>query len=335
MILAQEWIEHHRDGPFDPWVLSRLDMDAKKDIIVKFEGSAGVQIIKPDDSQILADRIVFEEDLGALLDSMKEKGQIEQNFILDTVRLPAPCLWLEFKIDGWKMGFLFEQAPESDVVLLACVASISRQSGLLTKSPKLKNLPEKEAITLFVSSFQKLPLINIRSIGLIWEHELVLKARRNDKLSDFTSKDVDNQYFWYCLCALFGLLLLQQPKLIETRDVTFDKKFQKKRLQKNKLPLLEYKRAYVRVGTAHKRAGGETSGVGTRGEPTGKRQYHHVLGHFRMYHRGTPGAYVIWIDEHWRGDPKLGVVMHERKVSVDQEGVVKQLQSQVDIPRPV
>lgn len=49
-----------------------------------------------------------------------------------------------------------------------------------------------------------------------------------------------------------------------------------------------------------------TRRTGKTGEG-GKKCWHEVKGHVRVYHRGTPDQFEVWIKPHDRGDPALGL----------------------------
>lgn len=335
MTVAQKWIEFHRESAIDHWIGARIDPDypapvPRIELHPLIGGTVDIQL----PPKLLADKVVFEEDLGEILTEMINQKQIEIDFLLQTVRLPTKALWIEFSYFGWPMALLLERFPDSDRVMVGLVTAFRNRDERENFPTTFKSADS--ATGLLLAHLSKLPLTKKENISIAWQHPAIDQTMRKYSGKEvygeqLKPEDFTQQIGFYVTTGLFGLLLLTQPKLIEERVVEFGEKLNKKRRSRGLPELLGYRRIYVKVGKPRKYtpAGEGVATSAGAGAPTGKKKYHHVIGSFRMYRRDTPEAYVKWVDEYWRGDPKLGVIIHERKMSVDKDGMVKQVAAMV------
>ena len=115
------------------------------------------------------------------------------------------------------------------------------------------------------------------------------------------------------LQLLCGLFFLQHPKTIHVeRALPVSPKLQKARGKRGKPPLITYRRIHLLVG--QKKVTHYPNGQNGFGEEHyGKKRYHRVEGHWRRLHWDDPVRMaVIFVQEHYRGDPALGVSLTER-----------------------
>lgn len=277
-ILAQHWLERRRTSQIDFWVSTRL----------------GVPIDLPGqdipDLDTLAERFVFADDLAMLGADLNESGQLPTHIVYETVRMPCPCVWLEWKVEdfvkGMRVGVLLEKHPHAETVTWAVIASLKDSPAELLSTGRIDALP--------------FPKGERPSISVAW--------------TAMNGYQPQQDAACYVAEALVGMFLVQQPKIFEEELYSADAKLQRARAKRQKPPLIEYRKIHLKIGSVSKRSLDRPSGGGS-GEAVGKRRYHRVLGHFRIYGRGTAAARPVWIEPHFRGDPALGVLIREREVS--------------------
>lgn len=101
---------------------------------------------------------------------------------------------------------------------------------------------------------------------------------------------------------------LNTPRVVTKTAVTHQPPLQKARLKRGKYPLLSFNQVKIHLPkvTQH-------SGDTMRRDLGGGVRFHGVLGHLRRIEKPY-GPDVTWVSPHFRGDPRLGVVMKERAV---------------------
>jgi len=259
-----------------------------------------------------ADRVVFEEPLNEIMLEMIREKQIDLNMIYKHVRLPCENIWMEWRdvhkgnhresFD--KMGVLLCPSSDTDLPL--------RMSIVVTSHDKLLNIDATSILAVYDMALP--PYAN---------GDIQAKIQWSIDGREMTKVNVDTWTMTLNLVmksVLFGLFLLQQPKVIEHCDVKHPPKLQQKRRKHGKLDLLEYRRVKMRFGVLGSRVGVITGqsggGNGNHYHGGGKKRYHLVLGHFRCYHRDTSSEHVIWIEPHYRGDPTKGMLIRERVLTM-------------------
>jgi hypothetical protein len=231
-----------------------------------------------------AERIVFSETISDLFADMMDTGQIDTEIVLTTVRMPAPAVWIEWPHGAIRMGALLDEAPDWRIVIIT-VAGQKRRANSIIYAGIVDNLPMPKG--------DRGVHLGFANMGSVESHE-------------------QRQFFGgFVMEALFGLFLMQQPKVVRFEDVLHSSAIQHVRMKRGRLPLLEYRRVTVKVGAEERRA--RTAGQTNESEEiTGHRRYHRVLGHFRVYGRETPDPRALWIDPYFRGDPNVGILLSER-----------------------
>lgn len=305
--LAQHFLEGRtKASKWDDMVIDRL----------RLEQTTATEYAK------FADRVVFEENLNEVYHEMLDAEQLSAEMIFRNVKLPSERIWMEWRVEAAgnhrrQLGCLFVLTDREELPLDMTVISRSDSHGGCGVVARFKIDPPP---------YLDIEHLNGRPFKMTWSES---DGRFLDK--DGTQSDIKKPAFedphdprWGQLMntvlkgAFFGMFLLQQPKVIEDVPVTHAAKINAKRSKGGKPPLLDYRRIHMKFGVLGSRVGvikkarHAAAGEGAGG---GKKKYHHVLGHFRCYYRDTPQEHVIWIAEHWRGDPALGVSLKERTLT--------------------
>lgn len=267
----------------------------------------------------MADRVVFDEELLEIYHQMLDDKQLEPEMIFRNVKLPSDKLWIEWSVQttdvgpdaGMQVGALFEMTTRPELPLDMIVMCRSIRTGGMGIVAKYKVNPPPY-----------LDQLNGMGFKMTWsDTDGTFTSVSKDKVTNAVGISDPHDPRWGQLMntflkgAYFGLFLLQQPRVIDATEVKHPEKVQLKRKKKGKPPLVEYRRIKLKVGVVAGRAGvmrrpgSAAPGDGAGG---GKKKYHHVLGHFRCYHRDTENESVIWIMPHYRGDPTLGVILREK-----------------------
>jgi hypothetical protein len=265
----------------------------------------------------MADRIVMCESPDDLMFEMQENKQIILEDMYRHVRMPSSCVWIEWHtapnskntVDNMQIGVLLDEERREglDTTGKIAVAVIAASKA-----------PNGRCSVVYAGALNGLPNISDEEgmfANMSWAYDEAARHHRG------TQKD----FVVTITAAIFTLFIMQHPRLTERERVTHPVAVQKKRVAHNKLPLLAYERVYIRINkdvpasVRRTMADGTTarnnfSNTTTTTDDVTHRRYHKVLGHFRTYYRGDARERVIWIEPHWRGDPTLGVVLHEHRV---------------------
>jgi hypothetical protein len=301
--LAQHFLEH-RSKP-SKWDQTVIDC-------LKLEHTTATEYAR------YADRIVFDENLNEVYHEMVDAEQLSPEMIFRNVKMPSSHLWIEWRVETaqnirMQLGCLLVKTDRPELPVDMSVITRSDQHGGcgLVARFKIDEPPYLDVASL-----------NGRPFKMTWSDA---DGRFIDKDGPGSRAfDDPNDPRWGQLMntvmkgAFFGMFLLQQPKVVEDVPVTHASKLNAKRAKRGKPPLLDYRRIYMKFGVLGSRVGiikKARHGVAGDGAGGGKKKYHHVLGHFRCYYRDTPQEHVIWIAEHWRGDPALGVSLKERNLT--------------------
>jgi hypothetical protein len=236
------------------------------------------------------EKIVFWQDLSKIYSDMKNAGQIEHEMVARTVRMPSDRVWVEYSIvvpgrpHKLKQGLGLEVQENGIVRGVLCLGIENDSARAYCHISFPTGLPFTSDVLNFVCHAEEV------------REEIVQGA---------------------VMECLFGLFLLQQPKVYSDQMYEPSPKLQKRRAKEGGAPLPKYRAVTLRLGAVPRRsAGAEQGSGGTLNGQGRKHRYHHVLGHFRMYERDTPTPRVVWIEPHYRGDPELGIVGRERRVTV-------------------
>ena len=292
--IAQRFLDNRIESPFDARVASALTLS--------------IDLTK------VAERVVFEEPLYSVFCEMIREGQLTPEMVARSVKRTSDLMWIEWAKDT---DLTAQDAQVSFGVLLTRNAGDKLSwrftvVGILSE----QRLSEKPSVMLVFDADEP-PYFEISKgfpIVLKWilgEGVGVSGLNLPQHLEKW--RTIAQIVFSTCL---FGLFLLQQPKIITTMPVVYGPKLQKKRLESKKKPLIEHHRVHMRFGVLGSHVGVIAKHGAGHSNPallaTGRRKYHRVLGHFRMYGRDTPLERVVWIEQYFRGDVALGVLFHEK-----------------------
>lgn len=239
----------------------------------------------------LAERYVFERNASRVVKHLVETSDgITEDLVRQSAALPSTPCWIEMPVEFvggevGKIGYMVDHDEKQDRPVVACVI----------RTPTAFNVP----MLMGVVSPESLPMRPPYSVRV---EQWCLNSYDEDDIIRWVLDLVD------------ALFVLSQPRVSELREVAHHPKKQKARVRSGALPLLEYKHVRMLVGATEASYAQVTA---HRAEDGGAhKRLHRVRGHVRVYreneHRDKPIVTVI--PQHWRGDAKLGIVLHETKV---------------------
>lgn len=323
-MLAQEWLYgERRNSPLDGMLDRALRLP-----------SVHSAALTPETLDGYAERFVFDEDLPSVLYDLYDNRQLDFDGMAASVRLPHDTFWLEYRsnlatdpsdsgeylCEMTRTGVLVTRLGEG--VSLLIVAEIRDQRTRMKVSGIIRQLfipmwplqygvtPPRADLHIYTGDPDAKRGGVIIPLNVLWGFE------DNGR---FKSVNLDESTTPLVAEVLFGIFLLTQPKVYSDEPVIHRPQLVKHRAKHGKPPLLEYRRLRLHIGQTVKRqeARRRTLGpsIGTESdEAIRHRQYHKVMGHFRHYLHAKPPR-TVWIEPHYRGDPKLGVRFNERHVT--------------------
>lgn len=243
----------------------------------------------------LAERYVFEDSPSDAVQEIRRMGgDLDYGIVLESAGLVNNPVWLEMPVrydDSGRrvrLGAMIEQDGDKNLIVF------------VLKDPEI--LDGRPLVMGYVSC-PSFPLQCDHNKIPIDVHAWCTRQR--------PSADDVGTYIFDVTDALF---LLCTPRTHETREIRHDRKLQVARERRGKPPLLEYRRVSLFLGKTRAHSGGGGGGGG------GKKAAHRVSGHVRVYRKVygkdemRERPLIKFVPEHWRGDAKLGVILHERTV---------------------
>lgn len=295
--LAQRLAETPAEYPFMRGNIIDVETFARnevqKELVWKMvHGMLGVGEQKYIDLHCVAERFVFTNNIYNLVDATRPQLP-NDNIIYEFSQLPCNPIWLEWNdVDNCREGALVFQVEKYAHIIPVI---------------SLTELGEKLATPVALVRTKPFPLGTSKvTAEFLW----TIKDRHG-AMPPKSILDYDTAR--YLGIISFVLFLLTVPRVSEPVDVVWNKRIQKKRVKSGKLPLLEFKQVKLHLTQPQKRyvyTGNETP----EEREAIRRRLHQVIGHFRTYQKGRDKPHITWIPPHWRGDPELGMVLHERKV---------------------
>lgn len=122
------------------------------------------------------------------------------------------------------------------------------------------------------------------------------------------SEALANDYLSRLLMTNFALSV---PRLTQTVVHIPPHKVNKKRVKTNKPPLIEYKKVFVDLGKTYNRYEAHPS----INSPEHKKRLHQVQGHIRVLTKERNEPHISWVSPHWRGNPQLGMILHDKHIA--------------------
>jgi len=236
-----------------------------------------------------AEKFVFDDDVVEIIKRLGREKTLNLDAAFRSLHMPSKLVWIEYRIPfpmggRGKFGFMAAKdvKTESGSIIPLVLICIS-------ESPK-------GPIPVAIFKLTTFPLEEYNSYQLIWSIKNIPKVT-----------DLMYEFF----CNLFMIII---PKVCEVRNITFKSSLQKRRIEKGKEPLIEYKKLTVRIGKPSIKYKYEDEENLSEAEKISRRKYHHVIGHFRTYTEGRETPHVTFVEDHWRGDPELGIIIHEREL---------------------
>lgn len=239
--------------------------------------------------RVLAERYVFEGSPLAAVAELQRLGDMSYELVLEAVGLVSNPSWIEMQI--------------------------TYESG---RNARLGCMVEEHGGRLYVAYVvQDREIYNGRPIVLGALSAPALPWREGDKIptdviSWTTERDPsETEVGTYLFDVTDALFLLCTPKVSEIRQVQHHRKLQAARERRGKSPLLEYKHVRLVIGQGQPQYRGAREGAGVSEI---HHRMHRVEGHVRVYRKGRERPLVAFVPEHWRGNPELGILLHEKTV---------------------
>jgi hypothetical protein len=273
-----------------------------------------------------SERFMFQDDnpCDVVLDHI-EAGTLDQNVMFNVAKLPVDHAWIEWRTrdrddipETMLFGVLLDSTVEMDVrerelngVPKAAMSVFNTRANGSDKAPPgfisgilYSALRDTSATPLFTFNMTKGFSDPNSKLKVTWQADIAQEGY--DKMNFVQSILIDIS------CLLF---LLNTPRATETIEHRWPEKLQKARRKRNKVPLVEFKKILVRIGSPQPKI---VRHPNLSAGHDARRRLHQVIGHFRTYtkhHEDKP--LVAWVNQHWRGDAELGIVLHERNIKQD------------------
>jgi hypothetical protein len=286
-ILAQKWLNGHAPTPYDAELEATLMLP---------EGPEGLKGY--------ASRIVYADSLEGIVADLQDNG-LDAEMVLTTTKLPNELTWIETLLDD-------------EIALASC---LNIRQGLLLKR---HSDPAVFADAFFVMSMDtvrfglpaivakgKIPSPFARSPTGIIAIDWIVDGRMRGRFVRNDPELFGNIIFQF----ISGLFFIQHPKTIHIENsLPVGPKLQQAREKRGVPPLITFKRIHLLVGKKVVRHNSNCKN-GFSEEHYGKKRYHRVEGYWRRLHWDDPlRQCVVFIQEHYRGDPTIGVSLAERHV---------------------
>lgn len=270
----------------------------------------------------LAERIVFTDDIPTMLYDMHDNKQLTFQGVLSSARLPYDCFWLEYSttigisavpdIKRVPYGALIRRNPNGSVRMYIIVG-MEFDEGTISSVAYIVEFDEWPPLT------QKEGGITTLTFNVLWAFNFnALRIDNTPTSADFKSKALQDLGSTVNE-IIFGIFLVTQPRVYTDEPVRHKASYNARRVARGKSPLLEYRKIKLHIYKPRKHYTNRTSIQGITDSTDSEaairhRRYHKVMGHFRHYiNNDNPRS--VWIEPHYRGDPKLGVTFTERDVS--------------------
>lgn len=307
-MLAQHWLYGERvPSPYDGYLRSRLELPTK------FNPHSSLAVLNR-----LAERIVFSDDVPSILYEMHDNKQLTYIGVLTSARLPYDCFWIEYNSKTGLGGVVDEIDYASYGALIQRIDSERVRMTIVT-GLKDKDKDNTVCTLTHVLTFEHWPpgKIDDKSLGFSVDY-----AFNHNHL--FKQKQAAVELSSIVLEIVFGIFLVTQPRCYTDEQVKWKSSHAAKRAKADKPPLLEYRKIRLHICKPrkhyeHRPASGRSADYTALRDieddaSIQHRRYHKVMGHFRHYVRTNPPR-SVWIEAHYRGDPKLGVTFTERDVT--------------------
>ena len=311
-MLAQQWLYGDRvSSPYDGYLQSRLELPDK------FNPHSTVAILNK-----LAERIVFTDDVPTILYDMYENKQLTFAGMLSSARLPYDCFWIEYNsVTG--LGEAADEISHASYGALVQRINADQVRMIIVTGLHYHNADGPISTITHVIVFDEWPpTLDLKEHGKTLAFS-VAYSFNNERIRS-GAKSALQDLGAIVIELIFGIFLVTQPRCYTDEQVKWKSSHAAKRAKANKPPLLEYRKIRLHICKPrkhyeHRPASGRSADYTALRDieddaSIQHRRYHKVMGHFRHYVRTNPPR-SVWIEAHYRGDPKLGVTFTERDVT--------------------
>jgi hypothetical protein len=243
------------------------------------------------DARKIADKFVFDEDPDLAIEAQIHAKILEPRLVWSTARAISQPMWIEWRpsnASDLTYGFLMDtENPKQTIITFCC--GTERRCGIVMKitipgQPPWPQNPGK---------------LNIFSI---------------DAFVGTNHRDIESIAFHLLRCCICALFVLCTPRVAEAPQAVALRPFRRRQAREYPdKPIIEFRTVKMRIGVAQTR-------YARAYDPDGlheviHRKLHRVIGHYRVYTKDRNDPLVSYVPEHWRGDPELGIVLHNREVT--------------------
>lgn len=252
-----------------------------------------------------AEKFIFDQDAAVIVKDLVDAGSVTRAIVHETSRAPAERFWVEYPctFTGGRVGrtgimvisFLEEERPLSPMRTIMIVV------GLMGGDTPVVH-----------------GLVTIPEFPMVLNKHFQVHFFNGKVPPDLTQEDVEElmNYLYDLVDCLF---LINTPRVSEFQQTEWHPRKQRARVKGGKPPLIEVKRVMLNVGVAPARHGRSSEPGSSGGMSEHHKRLHRVIGHFRTYRKRQETPVVSFVPPHWRGDPDLGIILHERNVHKQEE----------------
>ena len=288
----------------------------------------------------LAERFMFQDENPAdVVYEHINAGTLDQPVMFNNARLPVDHAWIEWRHrdsdgDALQFGVLLDNSvnlelEEKEVngkrggaVQILQKHYPSGEPSTFVSGIVYSAMAHTDATPIFTFTLSRGFVHPKSQLKITWQADCLKsvadQAMAYEAMYGYTVEETLDTFITTTLVDLAALLfLINTPKAVEQIEHRWPEKLQRARKKRNKIPLLEFRKILVRIGSPHTRTVYHPGNL-SQGATDARRRLHQVIGHFRTYtkhHEEKP--LVAWVPQHWRGDATLGVVMHERTLKQD------------------
>lgn len=242
----------------------------------------------------IAEKFHFQADpISAIMTQMRA-GVLDWDTVLNTALPVALPMWMEWEDDRGdvRFGHLIAQDSKPQRLLFFGVAGGIPDYGRTT--------------LLYVARTPLMPFgMNKQNLEVFYINRSFYKGEsKTEAIELIRGLTAD---------AIRAMFILCTPRVADTEPMLAPRAVRRRQLREHpNKPLIEFKTVKMRIGVA------PTHGAPTY-DPDGThevihRRLHKVIGHYRVYTKEREVPKVAFVPEHWRGDPELGIVLHNREV---------------------
>lgn len=228
--------------------------------------------------------LVFHENVADIVRDEMTAGHIHRPdyFRLKDIHIPYNDFWIEYPEVGFREGYLVGKADNAIHLLLAVSVPTEGKSAWM-------------------------PILS----GKFGVDDRFQVSFDNLQVPPANDPDFEARLVWSIGSLLHTLFTLTVPRMTSIITVSPSATVNKARQKKGRYPVIEYKKVVVNLmkpANVYPHNNTVPSNIHKR--------LHQVQGHIRTLVgttlQGAPRH--TWISPHWRGDPHLGVIIHDKTI---------------------